>query len=152
MAPRAQLTLSFLASATLIAASAAWAGHVREGGWQFTMTLSGAVEVPPGDPDGTGTFTAVVNPGQKRICYDITVTGIDPAPFGAHIHFGAAGTAGDIVIPLATPPLGSSSACVTATSRQLAQIIAKPELYYVNVHNTTHPAGAIRGQFSRPAH
>ena len=151
MAPRTSIALAFISSAAMIG-TAAWAGHVNEGGWTFTTTLSGAVEVPPGDPDGTGTFTAVVNPGQKRICYTITVTGIDPAPNAAHIHIGAAGIAGPPVIPFPTPPLGTSSSCATATSRQLAQIIAKPELYYVNVHNTEYPDGAIRGQLSRPSH
>lgn len=150
MVTRTKFAFSFLASASLIG-TATWAGHVREGGWQFTTTLEGEVEVPVGDLDGTGTFTAVVNPGQKRICYDITVALID-TPTAAHIHIGAAGVAGPPIIPFATPPLGTSAACANATSRQLAQIIAKPELYYVNVHNATYPAGAIRGQLSRPAH
>lgn len=150
MIPKTMLALSLIGSATLLA-SAALAGHVREGGWQFTTTLEGEVEVPVGDLDGTGTFTAFVNPGQKRICYDITLALID-TPTAAHIHIGAAGVAGPPIITFPTPPLGTSSACANATSRQLAQIIAKPELYYVNVHNATYPAGAIRGQLSRPAH
>lgn len=151
MAPSTKIAFSFLASASLIG-SAALAGHVREGGWTFTTTLEGEVEIPIGDLDGTGTFTMVVNPGQKRVCYDfINIANID-APTAAHIHIGATGIAGPPIIPFPTPPLGSSSACANATSRQLAQIIAKPEQFYVNVHNTTFPLGAIRGQFSRPAH
>ena len=152
MAPSTKLALSILASASLIG-TAAWAGHVNEGGWTFTTTLSGAVEIPTGDPNGSGTFTMTVNPGQKRVCYQFTNIANIETPTAAHIHLGAAGTAGPFVIPFPSPPpLGSSAGCADATSRQLAQIIAKPELYYVNVHNATYPLGAIRGQFSRPAH
>jgi hypothetical protein len=152
MAPKTTLALSFLASATLIA-SAAWAEHVREGGWVYTVTLTGAAEVPgPGDPDGSGTYTLTVNPGQKRVCYDATIAGIT-APTAAHIHKGSATVAGPVFIGLGTPPLGTSSACFPATSRQLAQIIAKPQDYYVNVHTVPlYAAGAIRGQLARPSH
>ena len=157
MVRRAQLALSFLASATLIA-SAAWAEHVREGGWVFTMALTGEAECNSagtacdlGDLDGTGTITLYVNPGQKRICYDLTLAGID-MPTAAHIHVAPAGRAGPVVIPLPAPPLGTSSACAPATSRQLAALISKPSNYYYNVHNATYPGGALRGQLGRPTH
>ncbi len=131
--------------------SAAIAEHVRQGAKIFTTDLQGEVEVPPGDLDGTGTFTLFVNPGQKRVCYELTLAGID-APTAAHIHKAPAGAAAPPAIPLPTPPLGSSSACVDVTSRVAAQIIAKPEQYYYNVHNATFPAGALRGQLARAPH
>ena len=157
MAPTTKLALSFLASATLIT-SAAWAEHVREGARVFTVELTGEAECNSagtacnlGDLDGTGTITLYVNPGQNRVCYDLTLAGID-TPSAAHIHRAPAGRAGGIFIGFPTPPLGPSSGCATATSRQLAALISKPSEYYYNVHNATYPGGALRGQLGRPSH
>ena len=118
------------------------------GGRPFTTTLTGAAEVPgPGDPDGTGTATLSVNPGQEEVCYELSVSGISPA-VAAHIHVGSAGVAGPVVIPLAPPTDGSSSACAAASRELLLAIIQNPENYYGNVHNADFPAGALRGQLS----
>jgi hypothetical protein len=145
---------AILAGAAAIA-TAAYAEHVRDGAQVFNITLTGAAECNAtgtcnlGDPDGTGTITFFINPGQKRICYDLTLAGIE-TPAAAHIHEAPAGVAGPVVIPFPTPPLGTSSACVEdLTSVELAEIISKPSEYYYNVHNATYPGGALRGQFAR---
>lgn len=110
--------------------------------------LTGAAEVPgPGDPDGSGTFVAKVKPGRGTLCYTLTVTGIDPAT-AAHVHVGTAFEAGPVVIALVPPTSGSATSCATADRDLLRQIARHPELYYVNVHNSTYPAGAVRGQLS----
>lgn len=143
------------ASAAFIA-TAAYAEHVRDGGKVFPVTLTGAAECNAGgtcnlgDLDGTGNITFTINPGQRRICYDLTLAGIE-TPAAAHIHLAPAGVAGPIVIPFPTPPLGASSACVDVTSAQAAAIISKPSAYYYNVHNAPFPGGALRGQLSRKA-
>lgn len=135
-------------------AAAAYAEHIRAGAHVYTITLTGAAECNAGgtcglgDPDGTGTITFFVNPGQKRICYELTLAGIE-TPAAAHIHDAPAGVAGPVDIPMPTPPLGASSACVDVESVELAEIISKPSDYYYNVHNATYPGGALRGQFSR---
>jgi len=118
------------------------------GGRPFTTTLTGAAEVPgPGDPDGTGTAKLSLNPGQGEVCYELSVSGISPA-IAAHVHVAPAGVAGPVVIPLAAPTNGSSSACATASRELVLAIIQNPENYYVNVHNVDFPAGALRGQLS----
>lgn len=145
------LGLTLLGSASLIA-TAATAEHVRSGGKILTATLTGAAERPgPGDTDGSGSITITVNPGQKRICYELTVAGID-APSAAHIHIAPVTSPGPVVIGFPVPPLGASSGCVAVTSRQAAQLIAKPSAYYFNVHNAAFPGGAIRGQLSKSGH
>ena len=147
------LGLTLLGSASLITAAAP-AEHVRDGAQVFTLTLTGEEECNAsgtcglGDLDGTGTITFFINPGQKRICYELTLAGIE-APTAAHIHLAPAGVSGPVVVPLPAPPLGASSACVDVTSAQAAAIISKPSSYYYNVHNTPFPGGALRGQFSR---
>ena len=145
------LALSLFGSASLIATVAS-ADHIRDGGTVLTATLTGAAERPgPGDPDGSGSITITVNPGQKKICYELTVAGID-APTAAHIHIAPVTDPGPVVVPFPVPPLGASTGCIDVTSKQAAQLIAKPSAYYFNVHNAAFGPGAIRGQLSKAAH
>jgi CHRD domain len=120
------------------------------GGAPQSATLSGAAEVPgPGDPDGSGSASLQLNPGQGEICYELTVANIAPAT-AAHIHVAAAGVAGPVVVPLAPPTSGSSSACAAVDRDLVLAILKNPAGYYVNVHNAEFPAGAVRGQLSLP--
>jgi CHRD domain len=150
---RGRQRLAIIALLLLVAAVAVavagTAGAVQAQGRPLSTTLTGAAEIPgPGDPDGSGTATLTVNPGLGQICYELTVSGIAPAT-AAHIHVGAAGVAGPVVVPLAPPTDGTSSGCAEV-SRELALAILKsPSDYYVNVHNAEFPAGAVRGQLSK---
>jgi hypothetical protein len=130
-------------------AATATAAFAQDGGRKLTTTLTGAAEVPnPGDPDGTGTATLRINPGQKQICYTLAVANIDPAT-AAHIHEAPAGKAGPVVVPLAAPADGSSEACVTVTRELALEILKQPSNYYVNVHNPAFRSGAVRGQLGK---
>jgi hypothetical protein len=135
----------------LVLALLAFASTALADGRPFTTTLTGAAEVPgPGDPDGSGTASLTLNPGQGEVCFEITVEDITLPSIGAHIHVGGSDVAGPVVVGL-TPPdeSGSSSGCVTADRDLLIAILQNPENYYVNVHTTDFPAGAIRGQLGR---
>jgi len=112
---------------------------------RLATSLVGEEEVPgPGDPDGRGNAKLRINTTTGEICYKLKVRRIQPAT-AAHIHIGRAGTAGPVVQDLMPPTNGSSSGCVI--NPPLArQLVADPENYYVNVHNTAFPAGAVRGQ------
>jgi CHRD domain-containing protein len=138
--------LAIAAVAALFPASAVSA---KEGGRPITVQMTGAAERPgPGDPDGTGTASFRVNPGQGEICYTLTVSNIEPAT-AAHIHRAPPTDPGPVVVPLTAPTSGTSSGCA-AVSRELAkEIIQNPGAFYVNVHNAPHPGGAIRGQLGR---
>ena len=120
-----------------------------QGGTELKATLSGANEVPPADPDGTGTASFRLQAGQGQVCFTLMVANITLPATAAHIHVGAAGVNGPIVIPL-TPPdaSGKSSGCTTASRTLVGQILANPAGFYANVHTTDFPGGAIRGQLS----
>jgi hypothetical protein len=122
-----------------------------DGGRLFTTTLTGAAEVPgPGDPDGSGTASLRLNPGQEEVCFELSVSNIALPATGAHIHVGTADVAGPVVVPLTAPDVsGTSSGCVSADRELIKSIIQNPEEYYVNVHNTEFPPGAVRGQLSK---
>ncbi len=116
---------------------------------EFTLMLTGANEVPgPGDPDGTGSATVTVDVENDQVCYTISVSNITLPATGAHIHVGGPEVAGPVVVPL-TPPdaSGESEGCVAVADVGVLQsIIEDPAGYYVNVHTTDYPSGAVRGQ------
>jgi len=111
----------------------------------YSATLTGPAEVPgPGDTDGLG--FAVVTVDGTHIHYTVFAQNIG-APTAAHIHTGAAGVAGGVVVPLDVNTLTNGTADIT---QDLAnQINANPSGFYVNVHNAEFPNGAIRGQLTR---
>jgi hypothetical protein len=146
----AALLLAALVALALVGpASAAKLGGAEQGGRQLATTLTGAQEVPvPGDPDGMGSATVTVNPGQGLICYELSVSGIASAS-AAHIHEAPPGEAGPVVVTLQPPTSGFSSGCVKVSRALAKDILKNPSDYYVNVHNAEYPAGALRGQLSK---
>ena len=123
------------------------------GGRPLTATLMTENEVPActePPPPARGTATVSINVGQSQICWVIDVANAG-APFtGAHIHEAPVGSAGPIVVPFTTPnAAGHSEGCRTADADLLKEILANPDEYYVNVHNTTCPPGVARGQLSK---
>ena len=121
-------------------------------GLTFTTTLTGAAEIPgPGDPDGSGTATITLFPGANIVCWDITVEDILLPASAAHIHFINPETGfGGVLVGLSAPDAtGHASGCTTAPHADIVNIISNPEGYYVNVHNTDFPGGALRGDLSR---
>ena len=133
------------------AASAARLDVADHGGRPLSTELTGAAEVPAGDPAGSGMATITVNPGQEEVCWEIKAAGIDLPATAAHIHVGAVGTAppNNVVVTLSAPDAsGFSSGCTTVDRHLALEILKNPENYYVNVHNEDFPTGAIRGQLS----
>jgi len=132
------------AAALLLAGCATVPGAQRA---TLSVTLTGLQEVPgPGDPDGTGTAQMRVEPGQGRVCWTLYVAQIDAAT-AAHIHRGAAGSAGPPVVTLATPgPDGRSEGCAPVDAALARELAMQSHAFYVNVHNAAYPAGAVRGQ------
>ena len=143
------LALAALLSLALAgAASAARMGDASVGGRPLSTTLTGAAEVPgPGDPDGSGTAALTVNPGRGEICYELSAENITLPADAAHIHVGPADDFGPVVVGLSPPnQSGFSSGCVEVSSDLALAIVQNPENYYVNVHTSDFPAGAVRGQ------
>ena len=138
-----------LSLAFTLAAGLVFAGVAMAGGRPLTATLLGANERPVlGDPDGSGLFVATFNHGTGEACFAYEVTGVDPL-LAAHIHVGAAGAPGPVVIPMPPTSATGGSGCVTADPDLVKAIIKDPGAYYFNVHNATYPGGALRGQLER---
>jgi hypothetical protein len=145
----------FLAATLGMVAMLAVAAPAYGQGRPFATTLTGAAEVPgPGDPDASGTAFITLNQGQGEVCFELSWTGIDGTVTAAHIHVGPAGVAGPVVVPLfvdvALSGTGSASGCVSGVSKELIKAIRQdPGGYYVNIHSTVFPAGAVRGQLGK---
>jgi hypothetical protein len=118
------------------------------GGAKLSATLTGAAEVPPGDEDATGSFTATLNPGHDQLCYELKADKFN-TPTAAHIHQGAVGQNGGPVVMLEPPKNGMSKACVPVAMDLAMKLMQHPENYYVNVHNAAYPNGGLRGQLAK---
>lgn len=138
------------AAAVLATALIAAPSTAANGGRPLATDLTGAAEVPgPGDPDASGTAHLALNQGQERICFDLAWADVDGTVTAAHIHIGAADEAGGVVVPLFAGSFAgtdSISDCVEVDRALVKQIRQDSAAYYVNVHSTEYPPGAIRGQ------
>lgn len=134
--------------ATVRLAVIAGADH---GGRPMSTDLTREVTTAPvwsGDPDGAGSALITINLGQREVCWHTTVTNIALPATASHIHQAAPGIRGPIVIALSPPGTdGTATGCRDGIDKDLLkQIMTNPEGFYVNVHTTDFPAGAIRGQ------
>jgi hypothetical protein len=120
------------------------AGALHKGGASLHATLSGKVEVPKGDPDGSGTAEVKIN--GTKVCWEIEVAKVGTIT-AAHIHKGGPGVAGPVVVPFGKTY--KSGGCTTTSTSLAAAINKSPGAYYVNVHNAKYPGGAVRGQLHR---
>jgi hypothetical protein len=116
-----------------------------------TAHLRGSSEVPgPGDADGQA-VARVVFARSGQVCYAIAASGLDDVIAG-HIHRGGPTVAGPIVVNLQVTPGRQQIfiSCVPADRAVLDDIAFAPWGFYLNLHTTTLPAGAIRGQLQPP--
>ena len=116
---------------------------MAETGRATAMTLSGAQEVPPVSAQGTGTSSIVVS-GDKNISGNIEVMGFSST--AAHVHEGAPGQNGPVIIPLVKS--GDNTWSVppnTILTSQQFDAFQRGNLY-VNVHSAANPNGEVRAQ------
>jgi hypothetical protein len=110
-------------------------------------TLTAAQEIPKqvvANTKATGGFSGTIN--GSKLTWKLTFSGLTGPATAAHIHLGAMGKAGNVVVPLCTPcksPMKGSS----TLSKALLADLAKHKLY-VNVHTAKNPNGEIRGQLA----
>ena len=113
----------------------------------WTTALGSAQEVPAQVVKNTaahGTFKGTLN--GSTLTWTLTFSGLTGPATAAHIHMGAKGTSGNVVVPLCTPcksPVKGSAKITGALKTAFAQ-----HKLYVNVHTAKNPNGEIRGQLA----
>jgi hypothetical protein len=116
----------------------------------LSADLRGSHATPgPGDPDGAGSASITIDATAGSVCFSLSYEKI-AEPYAAHIHAGAPGTGGDIVVELeASASESEMNGCIEGLSTPTLQAIADgPADHYVDVHTDDFPEGAIRGQLS----
>ena len=140
-----------LALSAVVLAATTFGAHASaaSSSMTFTAKLTGMTESPLGPKSGAGSAKITLNMAKGTVCYNVTVMGIKLPAAAAHIHAGKAGKNGPVVVPFATAPgkTGHSAGCVHSVRASLIKgMMNHPTSYYVNVHTTDYPGGAVRGQ------
>ncbi|MCU1348939.1 MAG: hypothetical protein JWO56_1969 [Acidobacteria bacterium] len=142
---RRSLALILTLAATLVAAPAF--------AQTFGAVLTGSQEVPATTSPGFGNFTGTFDATRTNITISLTVANLGAPISGYHIHEKAAGSQnGSIVINF--QGLGGTfvnnklTGTFPVAADVAARMIANPSNFYVNVHTTQFPGGAIRGDLA----
>lgn len=134
--PRILGAIAAAAIALAACANAALADEVK-------VTLSGAQEVPAVKTSASGGGTITVN-ADKSIAGSVTTTGV--AATMAHIHLGAAGKNGPVILQLNQSGDNQWSVPAGAKLSDEQYKAYKAGELYVNVHSAENKGGELRGQ------
>jgi CHRD domain len=121
---------------------------------QIRTVLNAAQEVP--SPTGAvsnagGTFSATITKSDTgaSVSWQLSFSGLTGNAIAAHIHTGAVGSPGPVVLALCGPCTSPASGTGNLTDAALQAI--EGGTAYVNVHTPTNPGGEIRGQLATTA-
>jgi CHRD domain len=127
--------------------------------------MSGGEEAPtPLNTGAVGTAEVAVDVSNREITVVLNLFNLPTGTTAGHIHAGARGTAGPVIVDFTFPAGRTGDLPITFRLGEAA-FRARPEIGiatfddamqtitggngYVNVHTTQYPAGEIRGQLVR---
>ena len=143
---RTAVSAAFAAAALLLSAAPAGAIPVI-----YNVPLDPVQEVDgigtpnQGEPGASGLATLTLDAATDSISWSISVAGLTMPLSGAHIHQAPAGVNGGVVIDFSAALVGGP-----IVDADVDAVLANPTGYYVNLHNSVRPGGAIRGQIPEP--
>jgi hypothetical protein len=145
-----QASAAALAVALVSAAGAGARAEATQIRLATTLDPAQEVPVPTGEVSAArGTFVASVTQTAtgSLISWQLTFSGLTGPAAAAHIHTGARGVAGPVVIPLCGPCTSPASGTATVTDAAVLAALQNGGAY-ANVHTGTNRGGEIRGQLS----
>jgi hypothetical protein len=131
--------------------------------YTLTATLTGAGENPGINTGAFGSATVTVDIATRTVTYRVDVFNLPSGVTASHIHAGAAGTNGPVIVNFAPPVPASNDFAFSGTVRDTefslkpdAGIRSADDMFqaiiggnsYVNVHSSVNPGGEIRGQLT----
>lgn len=114
-----------------------------DGAHSHTVSLSGASEVPPVSTGASGTGTVTVN-ADCTVSARVSVSGMTAT--AAHIHEGATGANGGVIVPLTKEGDNRFVAPPGAKMTESQCAAYRAGRTYLNVHSAAHPPGEVRAQ------
>ena len=123
-------------------------GRDHEAARFIEAKLSAKQEVPKQvvkDTKAKGLFTGKLV--GSKLTWKLTFSGLTGKATAAHIHMGAMGKAGNVVVPLCAPCKSGAHGKATL-SAAVKKALAHHKLY-VNVHTAKNPNGETRGQLAK---
>jgi hypothetical protein len=157
---RSVLSLAIAGVFTLAFSAAAQAQTIT-----FTANLHGGNEVPGVSTGSAGTATVTWNTSTRAGTYRVDVYNMPVGTTASHIHAGASGVAGPVIVNFTVPAGGiSNDYGLTGTFGCTDVVVRAPQGInscedfeqalmlgntYVNVHSSANPGGEIRGQLTR---
>jgi len=124
--------------------------------------LSGGSGVPAVSAGAHGSAVVTVNRGSGEVSWEINVYNFPSGVTMGHIHVGAEGVNGPVIIGFQIPAVGQSGAFQLKGSARASEIVTRPAsginsfddaafaiasgATYVNIHSQANPGGEIRGQ------
>ena len=132
-----------IASLVMLAACSSMPGMGGGISERTSAPLTGAQEVPPVSTAASGRSTVSVA-SDRTVSGSVIVTGMEGT--AAHIHQGAMGSNGPVMIPL-TKTSATTFTVPVGTKLNDAQHAAYTEgRLYINVHSAAYPGGEVRMQ------
>jgi hypothetical protein len=148
-----KLLTILVATAAAFVVSAVALGAAGSEKYSYKATMSAAQEVPKpaGAKAGAGgvfTATATEHAKNSTLAWKLTFSKLSGPASAAHIHLGAKGKAGNVLVPLCASPAKPCKSGMTGkvtVKKDVADALERGKTY-VNVHTSKNPAGEIRGQ------
>jgi CHRD domain-containing protein len=129
----------------------------------YAAELRGANETPANTSGAFGSSLVTYDPANNFMAFEVNSSGV-ASPTASHIHRGAAGVAGPVIINFATGPTGFQGGRVTGSGTVVSPMasssltpadltglssVSTANGFYVNLHSTAFPGGEIRGQLAQ---
>jgi len=130
----------------------------------FLAHLTGDQEVPPTGSPGTGMLDLRLTDNDTKLRFRLRAEGVTRI-IQSHIHIGAPGTNGPVVVFFFAPTPNTADKAITGDGFEVAGVRTAADFAlptgvtfaafladlragntYVNIHSPAHPGGEIRGQ------